>query len=403
MDTGSFALTSKAILVPTDLDGTSSFRGYHPLLFLDKLLSDPRIADYVTKIQISNFLSDIDGRDYDDEDVFINQQRLLEAVMATRRPQVAALGAACPWLDDERRERWQEALLLADSQPHVVGILLTILPNLESITITNMSLECYPITEIVSAVAAANRDPDAPLHGKALTKVLEVSLDCSEVRRGGNFAVYAPFTALPSLRSIHGRMIDGNTVRRPADPLCNDIEEIKIIFSSVDLGSWKWMLKHIKNLKRFSYHHNGSGGAACDSRGIVDLLRQYASHSLRKLDLTKDDPNHWNQPDTYIGDLKDFKILRVLRLDDTSFQRAPGQVMRLVDMLPASIRVVRLLAQIESEAVDLFKGLVEGKQEILPELKRVCLEGNYNLPFSLIEKCREVAVEISGPCIRIYE
>lgn len=76
--------------------------------------------------------------------------------------------------------------------------------------------------------------------------------------------------------------------------------------------------------------------------------------------------------------------------------------MRLVDMLPVSIRVVRLLREASGEAVDLFEGLAEGKQQGLLELKRVHLEGKYELPSSLVERCREAAIEISGRGLNLY-
>ncbi|KAI4275102.1 MAG: hypothetical protein L6R38_005956 [Xanthoria sp. 2 TBL-2021] len=421
-DTASFALSSKAMynvsrraiekhraqkyslirLGPPDCD-LDLFEGYHPLIFLDKILADPRLASYVLEIRIQNCSSNsIEG--HYGEDAFIQIQDILRDIMAKRKNEIATLGAECSWLSEGRREEWRDALSSIDSQPHFVGILLTMLPNLESITMTSMSYHHHPITEIVDTVAAANRTPDSPMHGKALTKLLEISLHRSDSEFGENFGIYAPFTTLPSMRSIHGRMISEDHDQSRVQPLRNDIEEIKIIFGAVDLGSWEWMLKSIKNLRRFGYYHFGSmiGNGTYDSRGIVALLRRYSCHSLRRLDLTTSETDDSNQANPYIGDLKDFKVLRILRLDDTSFQTSTGQVMRLVDMLPVSIRVVRLLREVSGEAVDLFEGLAEGKQQGLPELKRVHLEGKYELPSGLVERCRKAAIEISGRGLILY-
>ncbi|KAI4235433.1 MAG: hypothetical protein L6R40_006476 [Gallowayella cf. fulva] len=384
---------------PPCFDGIDKFMGSHPLFLLDKILSDPSIAAYVTELQVSECTSDRDEQYYH-EDLHDHKVDRLKEIAKDRWHEIAA---QCFWLSDERRQDWHEALTSINNQPHFIGILLTMLPNLESITLTSMTGVCGPILEIVNTAAAANRSPDSLLHRKGLTKLLEISLDRAQEISGEDFGIYAPFTALPSMRSLHGRMVAQDHDHTRAQPPRNDIEEIKIICGAVDLGSWDWMLKSIKNLKRFAYHHHGYivGFATYDSRGIVGLLRQYASHSLRRLDLTTDEIR-WDRANPYIGDLKDFKVLRILRLDDTSFQTTTRQIMRLIDMLPASIRVVRLLREASGDAADLFQGLAEGKQQRQLELKRVHLEGYYDLPFSLVEKCREAAIEISGPGLKLY-
>ncbi|KAL8845737.1 MAG: hypothetical protein Q9221_009119 [Calogaya cf. arnoldii] len=387
------------IFGPPSYDGFDRFEGYHPLFLLDKIITDPSIASYVTEIQIHNCTSDHDDQDYGEGHQQKKEQ--LENIVEKRQHELVT---QCSWLREERREEWQEALSAIHNQPHFIGILPTLLPNLESITMTQMTGDSGPITEIVDTVAAANRDPGSPLHEKALTKLLEVSLNHSDTEMGEDFGLYAPFTNVPSMRSIHGRMITEDYEQARVHPLRNDIEEIKIVYSAVDLRSWEWMLKSVKNLKRFGYHHAGSivGNGAYDARGIVALLRQHASHSLRKLDLTTEETQDWDPPNPFIGDLKGFKVLRILIIDDSCFQTMTGQVMRLVDMLPLSLRVVTLLREVSGDAVDLFRGLAEGKQQGLLELKRIRLDGDYALPSSLFEKCRDAAIEILGPHLVLY-
>ncbi|KAL8648938.1 MAG: hypothetical protein Q9226_005783 [Calogaya cf. arnoldii] len=374
--TASFALSSKAMLEisrpaiekhraekyatimfgPPSYDGVDRFEGYHPLFLLDKILSDPSIACYVTEVQIHSCTSDPHDQDYGESHQQKEEQ--LETIVEKRRHELVA---QCSWLSEERRKEWQEALSAIHNQPHFIGILLTMLPNLESMTMTHMDDDSGPITEIVDIVSAANRDPGSPLHEKALTKLLEISLNHSDTEMGENFGLYAPFTNVPSMRSIHGRMIAKDDEETRIHPLRNDIEEIKIVYSAVDVRSWEWMLKSIKNLKRFGYHHMGSivGFGAYDARGIVALLRQHASHSLRRLDLTTEETRDWDPPNPFIGHLKDFQVLRILIIDDSCFQNTAGQVMPLADMLPASIRVVTLHREASGEAADLFKGLAE--------------------------------------------
>lgn len=91
----------------------------------------------------------------------------------------------------------------------------------------------------------------------------------------------------------------------------------------------------------------------------------------------------------FVGDLKAFTALRVLRLDDTAFQM--------------SIRVLRLLREIKiGDPTDLFVGLAEKKRELLPELKKIALEGDYILRKSIIDECKAVGIEVSGPSLQTF-
>ncbi|KAL8993514.1 MAG: hypothetical protein Q9169_006284 [Polycauliona sp. 2 TL-2023] len=419
-DTASFALSSKAMLEvslraiekhraekystisfgPPDVHEYGTFEVHHPLFFLAKTFSKPSIATYVTEIHIIECTSDPDDQYYCFDDFPDEKAIQLEQILVNQSHEISVQYS---WLSEARRGEWRSALSSISNQQHFIGILLTMLPNLESITMTSMSFDCDPIMEIIDIIASANNNPGSPLHGKALTKLLEISLRQPDTEYAEPFGLYAPFTALPSMRSIHGSAIAANDQDHPrAQPQRNDIEEIKIVNGAVCVEAWAWMLKSIRNLKRFGYAHYGFtvGDAEYDGRGIVDLLRRYASHSLRRLDLCADN-SEW-EIDPFLGHLKDFQVLRILRLDDNSFQTTAGRVMRLIDMLPASIRVVRLLREASGDAVDLFKGLAEGKQERLPELKRIFLEGVYYLPIDLVQKCKEVSIEISGGNLRLY-
>lgn len=89
------------------------------------------------------------------------------------------------------------------------------LPNLELIEIRDISdYAGNPIREIVRAIAAANQDPASPVYKRALMNLVETSLDRSDTEYGGeNMSMYTPFTALPSVRFLHGRMIEGEDFR----------------------------------------------------------------------------------------------------------------------------------------------------------------------------------------------
>ena len=74
-----------------------------------------------------------------------------------------------------------------------------------------------------------------------------------------------------------------------------------------------------------------------------------------------------------------------------------GEIVRLVDLLPASIRIVKLVNQIqEGDSADLFIGLAEGKKEVLPHLKKLVLWGDFSLQQDTFDELKGVGIEITG-------
>lgn len=387
--------------------------GDHALFFLKNLLLNPRIAYYPKSIHAATYRYE-DGLNDDAEKELGN----LADIIASWGSEIAALGAEHPWFREQvQRDDWRDALLVPTNQDHHLAILLTMLPYLQSITFTNMSCNSEPIKETVRSIAAANRDPESPVHAKALARLTKISIDRADTEMGEDITFYGPFMELPSMRSVHGRMIDGEYQGIPAENtdggsvvlIPHQVEEINMDYSSINLGCWDWMLRRIGNLRKFTYDYAGAivGNADYYAGSIVSLLKKYASRSLVRLDLTADrrsiynfepDPTSDYHQEQFIGDLKDFKNLRVLRLDDTVFQKAnDGEIVRLVDVLPASIRMVTLSSQIEEgDSAELFIGLGEGKKEKLPQLKKLVLQGDFSIQQDVIDELKGVGVEITG-------
>lgn len=384
------------------------------LLFIDKILQNPRIAWYPRSIEAAEWDFDSPG-DSDDEDDA--QETSVAQVISSRRSELSAFGAENPWLTGEtRRAEWRDALLLFNNQHHHLAMLLTMLPNLRSVKLVSMHSDSEPLREMVWAIAAANRDLKSPLYGKALAKLVKIDADRDDTKYGEDITLYAPFMALPSLRLVHGHKIADEYRELPGESFGHDmellrprqIEEINIEYSAIGSDSWAWLLGNIENLKKFTYNHGGSmvGDADMECGKVVDLLKKHASHSLVRLDLTAGftwTPVAWSMDgerylDQFIGDLKAFQKLRVLRIDDWVFQKGEaGEIVRLADVLPASIRIVKLVERIEEgDLADLFRGLAEAKKSNLPELKKVILEGEYNIWKVMYDEITAAGVEISG-------
>ncbi|KAL8855932.1 MAG: hypothetical protein Q9178_007446 [Gyalolechia marmorata] len=410
---------------PEDCGDGDNFGGNHPLFLLEVILQNPKIAHYPIKLRVGDYGEDFEWVDDGWGD-------FPAGTISTWSSEIAALGTENQWLDGEtRRQVWAEALVEPNGDVHRLAILLTMLPNLELIEIRNMSDAAgNPVREIVWAIAAANQDPASPVHERALINLVEISLDRSDTEYGEDITMYDPFTALPSVRFLHGRMIEGEDFRSesqrrkewyegpvPSQP--GQIQDVNFMYSAIGVDAWEWMFKAIgNNLKRFAYYHVDAlsdYSAPYDCAGTVAVLKKYASHSLRRLDLTAElgvsciIDHHTTGPcieaynHQFVGDLKAFTTLRVLRLDDTAFQMSKeGAIARLIDVLPSSIRVLRLLREIKvGDPTDLFVRLAEGKRELLPELKRINLEGDYILRKGMVDECKAVGIEILGPCLQI--
>ncbi|KAL8881126.1 MAG: hypothetical protein Q9192_007869 [Flavoplaca navasiana] len=371
-----------------DNDDTT-FEGSPPLVFLERIIREPRIASYATDLRLSLL----------DDGYRPDQQRQAAILVAIN---------ACPWVVDD------VALLMPKGQAHQVAFLLTLLPNLRSMAMRCKSDEFVPITEMVWNIAQANRNMSSAAHGKALSKLTKISIEHHDDEYGQDVVFYASFMSLPSMRSLYGRMIYGEANGQDAIDAYphttlhdaravehNQIDEIKMLYSSIDSTTWELILKPIENLKRFTYEHAGAvvGSAEYDGLGIADHLRKYASHSLQHLDLTCD--MGYNEEDQFVGDLREFKLLRTLRLNAQAFcpevdnwrSRPEVEYDRLADTLPKSIQAVALVGwSADNGPLDLAK-LIEERHE-LPELTRIDLEGTWDLTQSHLDLCKSVGIEV---------
>ena len=383
-------------------DDDTRFAGSPPLVFLEQIVREPRIASYVTDLRLSLCGNDL-ADDYRPE-----QQR------------PAALLSAiddCPWIVDD------VALLMPTGQAHQVAFLLTLLPNLRSMAMRCISDGFVPITEMVWKIAQANQNMSSAAHGKALSNLTKISIGDYDTENGQHLVFYASFMSLPSMRNLYGNMIYGEANGKVAidaypDTTLHDaravehnqIDEIKMIYSSIDSTSWGLILKPIENLKRFTYEHAGAvvGSAEYDRLGITEHLRKYASHSLQHLDLTCD--MNYTEEDQFVGDLREFKLLRTLRLNAEAFapkydnwrSRPEVEYHRLADTLPTSIQAVTLVDWFANNDQLDFAKLIEDKHK-LPELRRIDLEGTWDLKQYHLDLCKSVGIELGVTGSRKYE
>jgi len=330
-----------------------------------------------------------------------------------------------PFIAADRREDWRILLTHVEhsSVDAFIGIIVSLLPNLQSITITDASYRMPRFRELVTGIAIANQDSASEGYGKALTSLTEVVMNRIDTEMGEDFTLYAPFAALPAMRSLHGNMIDGEDFTYTPSNAKSQIEEIEIFTSAVSGSAFASLLARIESLEKFTYHHAGSivGSGMYEVPGMMDALREHASHSLHKLDLTADQDAIFgdDEDEQWIGSLKRFQKLCVIRVDDKVFQKpipesqfgdvldegfykkndCPDveEIARLVDVLPTSVRVLELVPGIKEECAEkLWKGFMEEREERLPELREIVWEGSCPLGKATREQFKSLGIVLKN-------
>lgn len=335
------------------------------------------------------------------------------------KSQILALMRRNPWIKNQvTRNQWRVDLIDCDGLSHHIAILLTMLPNLQSISLADVGHNTSELTQIVSLIAAANRDSTSPVYGKALSNLREVLIESTDHHPWENVQDFGPFAELRSMRALSGRSICDEFFNNSDGPTQfeerNDIEEISMTECAIKSSVFRWLLGGIRSLKRFTYSYKRDDSLPEDQDfcGIFSALKKYARHSLEMLDVTVDlatlradnrDDDYW------IGDLKRFKCLRSLRLDGIFFEMPwsrdaskeeefwDGETAYLEEVLPASIRKVTLVktSNLEDPAA-LFDGLAEAKAQNFPELQEIIVEECFTVPKGVLEECEKVGIVTTG-------
>lgn len=113
----------------------------HPLTFLDETMKDSGVrAYYITKLHLEKTYS-FDG-DSPDELAQKTFNEELHRVLDARGPDISRLIDESPFIAADRREEWRTALIDPDinrSADAYIGLLLPLLPNLQSVSVTDVS------------------------------------------------------------------------------------------------------------------------------------------------------------------------------------------------------------------------------------------------------------------------
>ena len=382
-------------LVSSTVDDT-----HHALLLLGTILQDPDVAYHIRDMHIGDCGFDESDGLFENTHTDIPESR--ELVVANHSVQLQRLVDACPFVAPDWKQSLQELLLEPGNDHGAVCLLLTLLPSLRHVHLEEWSHCSDTLRHIVGKIAEANRDPASPHHGKALSRLVECSMNHGDTEMGESIDGYGVFAMLPSIQILRGRQICGEGLCWPTElrPRSSNVTEIEFTFSAIDVEAFSGLLEAIHCLKKFTYHYGGGivGNGEYRPMAIIDSLRKTASQSLELLDIEgipETFGNYTEGEDRSIGSLRVFMVLKKVRLEDTLFllpdelespETLPDggfyeedcdapSMERVVDILPPSVTGLTLIQLEETqESKKLFYGLADLKAEKLPNLKRLTFE-----------------------------
>ncbi len=407
-------------------DEDAQIRGVHPIVALRDFILDEESALYPRTLVVGylddeNYPDDFDPEESqiaeDDLDDIVAQlgDRLRSKILEVTRVLRLDLGGTAIWA-----RTWNSDIVSGKVEA-AASLLLALLPNLEKLRIVDTWRydEQPPFHAVLQGLLKAATNPGGNPGGLNLfRRLVEVGL------QGGasDFHVVPDFNALPSIRTIKGRYIDGEEEMlgsgfRFGPPAVHFERHSKITTlefhqSSIDKNSFRDCIGRIKALQRFTYDFCGStavGDQTWEPRGIVQVLGWFASTSLVHLELTGvSDIYHvqFRHGEPFIGTLRAFEALETLRLEtvmlyrevegtddgtpDVDLGSGPREIgedewaggpnalfepERLVDILPASARRLRLVGGLsDEEAIAMLADIVELKDERVPNLGRIFFE-----------------------------
>ena len=417
-------------------------RRVHPIFWLQEIMLNETVASYPIHLYIQ------------DHPAWDEDERATDIPTESKDCMFSKL-AQCPYIQRKELEAWKQRHR-PDSNCFdiTLALLLTLLPNLQSIIINCLMSRTFYTEYMLAQIAKAHQVDQGQRHALSRLVSLDVADDANHIN-GAHFGNYIspdfclPFTGFPSFLSVSGHNCD-DRLSRDAElrsiwdnnkdlpkPFESGFTKIKFRNSQISGLGFEQLLCRISTLQDFEYEYAGDPldheyaveplSVLFGTRKIVNSLSTHASHSLRCLKLTGngehvEDFNSmfcWYKPlvsDSdfvtlraciFMGSLRDFQVLKDVRVNHAMFiEKITGvdtdktsiKVHRLVDLLPASIEKLSLIGERGlCPLSDLFEGLTELKTHNVPKLETI--DCDYCDPASrhLKQACHAVGIELVLP------
>ncbi|KAL8673680.1 MAG: hypothetical protein Q9168_001895 [Polycauliona sp. 1 TL-2023] len=368
-----------------------------------------------------------DGWDYDSDDKASTcgyQSRILSRLSEHLKPSMIPRTQSMDGDEDLTSEILEEGDIGA-----TLGLLLNLLPNLTTLTITDFNehsqgMAC--LRQILdSTLGDSTECEQRPKAGSVqpLSKLNHITFTRSDQGGEGDdweLAMWAPLFYLPSLRSVRADYVRASSETFHGPGHRSAIERLYFQSPDIDGPSLNTYLKDVKDLRHFELR-DMDYSAHVRPRMLTQTLLAYAAHSLQYLEIRV--PSQTARTIMggafFIGSLKGFRSLKTICLEAFTFiepldpnlkdvrtlNHVPaGRSCTLIDVLPRSAVHVRLLPCYDVSlgidklsAAGILKGL-HAKAELLPNLERIeflCGISLDQMTESAAAKgCREVGIEL---------
>ena len=445
------------------LDGCHHHVGGHPVHLLEQICAKPQLTWYPTSLKVVSCGGDLnehtdeefaplmddeefdknmasgfyDGRSNWETDA-INVYKVMKIWAKDIRERIFDSG----YFDEEDSERYYNQIRKGNRQA-ILGLLLTLLPNLETVLLVGYTWHATLFGEIVKRITGSSRgDFSGKNRGSAqiLTKMHEIRL-CPHERGDTleDFDVAGSFAHLPSMRRVYvaaaasKHVNSSNETWAQTESWSSNVDEIHVDCGILSGESVLNCVRSLKTLRKFDYDWRHVWGAGtlnirlrCDelSRILVALAARFQS-SLEYLCLKGIPPQGTSHIDI---SLKSFEKLTRVSLPIQLFELIPksqtgdytpdkteprdigdadeAQVSnprtfpRLVDTLPRSMAMMEFYGFIEIQAVEtMLEGLVDHRADRLPRLEKIVLHsvGRVGAPDTaavLKELCSGVGIQL---------
>ncbi|KAL4863167.1 hypothetical protein BDV12DRAFT_202377 [Aspergillus spectabilis] len=403
------------------LNFASTTRSLHALLYIHAftslILDDeahyqvPRLAHVLARnppcaraVRILKFETELCSRmeetvSYDPSVIF----PLLEKVSST----IASLDAGAN--TNKIVAKWEEQLREGDEFEPWVAVILSIVPNIEelSLTFTHPSFYIRKLFTMISPATGTLPNPHSPEPPFVFSRLQTLSARSYNTEYGIRSSYILPFFRLPSLHTFNGVMVvdsqpedanelcvngplddfydsdyepapeyeddpEGNFRCYPGAEAFSNVTHIRLIGCNSQKG-FPDLIRACRRLVSFVYEYGDCGGVV----GFTDSRRFYASlwrhrASLEEVEICCQDVNGPRESG-FIGSFKEFQFLRQLRVcaDDILVRVEGARTKRIgIDVLPASL---------ENLVIDFFYAC-DDPEELGEQLKELRREAKLQCP-----------------------